>query len=807
MADERVRDVQKWLNSTYGPRPGFSPVDQDGSTGWQTMFGLTRALQLELGISALSDTFGPTTMSNLVSQYGTIGPNTKAGNVIRILQCALWCKGYWGGDLTGEFGQAAAAVSSIRVDMGLTADAVVPPKLFKSLLNMDAYVLVGKGNSLAREAQQYLNGRYFTRADFRPMPCDGVFSRDVQQGLMYALQYEIGMADGTANGNFGPGTQSGLKAQASVRLGDSDGGKAFVRLFKAALIFNGRPPSDFSGTFDTSTREAAVGFQTFCELPLTGEGDFGTWASLLVSTGDPGRATRAADLATPLAAATASGLKSAGYTTVGRYLNYVGKRLEPGELDVIFGAGLDTFPIYQEWNDAASEFADPEYGYTQGAAAVLRARQLGFPDGTTIYISVDYDATNDEIDALIIPYYRRVKDAFAETKLVRYKLGVYGTRNVCTRLTEAGISESSFVSGMSTGYSGNLGFGLPPNWAYDQIATVDVPTSSGGLEIDKDVRSSRATPVNRVEPTPTLTDGAGNRTYDERLHWRIAQMCVEAEKAHTLPVPLSGVDLGHVVLYRIQMRNYSGAAFIAFAPVPGGGPGIQSLAQSAALDGLLTRYEPAFSGRASEGDGDPLAPDYTAYAGDFEHFALTLRGHLIYPPLGLGGWELSDLGGWALDLATAWQDYENARKAGTATRGPRDFLTGRIGGTSGSFGEADLISDIDAYLAYQLWQSDTNQPLDVVLGKLAVNNARSATWRYREFIDSRFNGSRAQIVAIASSIWSPDFVTTGLVKAGAKVGRWPGEAKDGVSAAQASTEVDAVSQAFADVLLRRAGRS
>jgi hypothetical protein len=45
------------------------------------------------------------------------------------------------------------------------------------------------------------------------------------------------------------------------------------------------------------------------------------------------------------------------------------------------------------------------------------------------------------------------------------------------------------------------------------------------------------------------------------------------------------------------------------------------------------------------------------------------------------------------------------------------------------------------------------------------------------------------------------------VKAGAKVGRWPGEAKDGVSAAQASTEVDAVSQAFADVLLRRAGRS
>ena len=62
------------------------------------------------------------------------------------------------------------------------------------------------------------------------MPCDGNFSRDVQKYLVYALQYEIGMDDETANGNFGPGTQEGIK-QHQLEVGDMDGENSFVHLF------------------------------------------------------------------------------------------------------------------------------------------------------------------------------------------------------------------------------------------------------------------------------------------------------------------------------------------------------------------------------------------------------------------------------------------------------------------------------------------------------------------------------------------------------------------------------------------------
>ena len=42
-----------------------------------------------------------------------------------------------------------------------------------------------------------------------------------------------------------------------------------------------------------------------------------------------------------------------------------------------------------------------------------------------------------------------------------YKVGVYGARNVCIQVSEKGYANTSFVSGMSTGFSGNLGFPLP----------------------------------------------------------------------------------------------------------------------------------------------------------------------------------------------------------------------------------------------------------------------------------------------------------------------------------------------------------
>ena len=98
--DQLVLDAQKWVNSTYGAVSGYTPCPEDGITGWDTMYCLTQALQYELGITALSDNFGPTTYADLQA-YGPVGPDSGNINMRIIAEAALYCKGYSGGALDG----------------------------------------------------------------------------------------------------------------------------------------------------------------------------------------------------------------------------------------------------------------------------------------------------------------------------------------------------------------------------------------------------------------------------------------------------------------------------------------------------------------------------------------------------------------------------------------------------------------------------------------------------------------------------------------------------------------------------------
>lgn len=55
MADQKVLEAQQWVNTTYGAVFGYTRCPEDGRTGWAMTHSLTRALQHELGIIALSD--------------------------------------------------------------------------------------------------------------------------------------------------------------------------------------------------------------------------------------------------------------------------------------------------------------------------------------------------------------------------------------------------------------------------------------------------------------------------------------------------------------------------------------------------------------------------------------------------------------------------------------------------------------------------------------------------------------------------------------------------------------------------------
>lgn len=401
MADAWIDDCQVWLDSEFGSSPGYLPTPQNGLTGWPTMYSLTRALQITLGISSPSNAFGPTTTTQFQSRVGTIGGGTASSHprLIGILRTALWCKGYPGGydALPGsaaflEWDSAlATSVAQVRTDLGLSSTGGVTAKLMKSLLAMDAYKLIPGGSSKVRTVQQWMNGRYFGRRDFPMVPCDGVYSRQAQIGLLYALQYEIGMSDGTANGNFGPGTQQGVRDYGLFAYGSTESTRKMVSLFQAGLILSGQASRPFSGTFDSASRSEMQSLQTFSALSSTNSPNYATWASLLASTGDPDRPVQAADTSTQVTAVRAPTLYSAGHRVVGRYINGAGeKRIAYGEPQDMGQGGLRWFPIYQEWNNASSWFS-PNQGRDQGIRIAARARALGLPENTLVFLAVDYE--------------------------------------------------------------------------------------------------------------------------------------------------------------------------------------------------------------------------------------------------------------------------------------------------------------------------------------------------------------------------------------------------------------------------------
>jgi peptidoglycan hydrolase-like protein with peptidoglycan-binding domain len=501
MADQMVLMAQQFINKVYGSLAGIPHVAEDGQTGWATMYALTRCLQYELGITSLSDNFGPTTLATLTTRFPSIdGSTSGAGRIIRIIQAGLYCKGYDGGDVdtfnlpSGIYSdRVASAVRRLKSHAGV-ADAfpgsAMVPKLFKALLTMDAYVVVGNGNDTVRTIQQWMNASYVQRANFFIIPCDGNFSRDVQKALMLAVQFQIGMSDAQATGVFGPGTQAGLRANTLSIMSTG----RWVQLFSAAMIFNQRAGVTFTDTFTPLLSELVRDFQDFAKLPLTGQGDFQTWASLLVSTGDATRPGQAVDCVTEITAARAQSLRAAGYQVVGRYLSNVpntalNKKIQLGELATIAANGLRCFPIYQTFGDSASYFR-ADQGASDALAAIDRARFYGFKAGTRIYFAVDFDAMDHEVTERVIPYFRGVKDTMQQYGSV-YAIGVYGPRNICSRVSAAGLTSTSFVSDMSTGYSGNLGYPLPQDWAFDQIATITIGSGDGRIEIDNDIVSGR----------------------------------------------------------------------------------------------------------------------------------------------------------------------------------------------------------------------------------------------------------------------------------------------------------------------------
>jgi hypothetical protein len=154
-------------------------------------------------------------------------------------------------------------------------------------------------------------------------------------------------------------------------------------------------------------------------------------------------------------------LLSQGVQTVIRYYNFSNsstfpeKRLELPEAELLAANGLQIAVVFQQRQDRVADFSESN-GIAAGRKAYRRAKDdIGQPAGSGIYFAVDFDATSNEIGDSIAPYFKGVKQAFAEESgsTADYRAGAYGSGLVCKTLTAAGLIELTWLA-MSRGFQG-----------------------------------------------------------------------------------------------------------------------------------------------------------------------------------------------------------------------------------------------------------------------------------------------------------------------------------------------------------------
>lgn len=696
MSDLMVRATQIWLNRRYGNDPRFNviPETEYGKTGWVTIYALTRALQIELGIQNTSNNFGPTTQAlfSPISRQDNV-----QSNLFGIVQGALWCKGY----STGHYGVmedgeyviqpvfdvlVENAVKSLESDAGRSIQTgIVDLNLMKALLSMDYFVcssLYG-GDTNMQLMQQYLNCNYENYIGLRP--CDGVYGRSTNTALIYAIQAEEGMSTSVANGNFGPSTKSHCPTIPYSNVEENISGSKYTvnqinrfnKLLQIALYANGFGSGTLSDTFNQTD---VMNFQQAYNLPQNGVCSLGIWLALLTSCGDINRSATACDCATILTQEKAATLYSNGYRWVGRYLSGtaaggVSKALTIEELNIAFNAGLFIFLIQQRSANTVSYFTEAN-AEIDVADAVQHAVALGIPSGTTIYFAVDCDPQEGQITNYIIPYFRKINNVMRNQYNNKYVIGVYGTRNVCTKVSNNNYAQYSFVSDMSTGFSGNLGFKIPDNWAFDQFTTTTVGTGSGQIEIDKDAYSGRD--IGLVSNL-FLTD-VGKVYYSLLDMYNLAMEYTNNDQSES----------NRLVLQYIRKGTYGDTTIIGSS---GGGSGSNFQWQFVA--GTIDEDYCDLVDEKLTGLSFNFIDSLTNKQHDLAHWAATLNA-ILYPLLDgqfAGFDQVIDIdAGWGGDTISFAKDIKNYASNDYQAWANANICTDQ----SAHFGLVDYIDDIDA---------------------------------------------------------------------------------------------------------------
>ncbi|SDY48147.1 glycoside hydrolase domain-containing protein [Lachnobacterium bovis] len=722
--DKMVLETQKWLNNTYGKDSRYTRVEENGHTGRNTINGLIIALQIELGIQETAPNFGAGTTRKFNERY----PNgvkqqsdgdKKTSNVYSIIQGSLWCKGYsTGNHITQNFYDGTGkAIKGIKKDMGIGGDSTVTVDVMKALLSMQQFVLLKNygGKEIVRSIQQTINQKHRNYTGI--IPCDGLYGREMNTALIKILQSLEGFSVEEATGYFGNGTKSRLK---KINSSNVTSYEEWVWLAKAALNCIGYNCVQ-NYLWDEKFETQLSSFQKEYKISNTKILDTDTWMELLTSKGNPNRKAQACDTRFEVTAQLLNKLKTDGYEIVGRYLTGGSfKEIREGELNRIVSGGLKYFPIFQENGRDISEYTYLN-GLEHGKKASEAALAKGVPT-TVIYFAVDMDVYDYQVDTHIIPYFKGIN----ETIDPRYSVGIYSSRNVCTRIAEIGYSVSSFVSDMSTGFSGNLGFPIPKNWNYDQFH--EIQGYGGSWDLDKVAYSGRVEPCNKVLPKEEYR--AEEATF---INWVKVTEKDCLKNFNNVMQPWYGYSFvtGRAILEYLRKPTYWEDSYIGLWKIYTPETGIDE--KEVAARGICQ----------TTCEKQPQIKE-SVKSFEIEHMSATALGYIHW---GIsdnkGDYSLGDLGGWTLDLLQIFGSYTREAKNQDLGSWLKNNLGNNVDGKG--FGYTDVLADAEGFLLVKEMNSRKSETrFSESVSKIY---ALEKNKRIKMFYKERFNSSKNNVIS------------------------------------------------------------
>jgi peptidoglycan hydrolase-like protein with peptidoglycan-binding domain len=249
-----------------------------------------------------------------------------------------------------------------------------------------------------------------------------------------------------------------------------------------------------------------------------------------------------------------------------------------------------------------------------------------------------------------------------------YIAGVYGSRNVCRRVSGEAYARFSFVSGMSWGFSGNLGFPMPSNWAFTQIKEFIFEADGDAFGLDNDVHHPRSDPGVGPDEIRGSTSPVDqyleyvSRLYAAALRYNKGNPSQRVMEYLRFPEYVDLLDGWRPLIGDVDRE------WIDFA-------------RKQVPDKVTSFTDPSYG--------------VTVYV---DHFAATANAVFLKGQGSAGGegWR-GDFGGWGGDLCTFWADWYVHREQYPSAY---DFCVARLArpDATSSFPFNDLIEDVDGYL-------------------------------------------------------------------------------------------------------------